>query len=86
LSESGDGVQPDARGPELGEPKTDRYRRVEPLPRSAVTTLDAHRKRQSEEALTAAGSWLGNDLVVTTEIGVHTRASKDGQRRIRGRT
>jgi hypothetical protein len=52
----------------LGEPKTEKSRRVVPLPQSAVMTLDAHRERQAQERLTAADYWLDHDLVCTTEI------------------
>jgi integrase len=58
-----------SQGLELGEPKTSKSRRVVPLPRSAVATLEAHRDRQGQERLTADDSWVEQDLVFTTEIG-----------------
>jgi integrase len=58
-----------SKGLELGEPKTDKSRRSVPLPHSAVDTLRAHRTRQAEEQLAAAGAWQDNGLVFTTEIG-----------------
>jgi integrase len=57
-----------SRGLELDEPKTEKSRRVVPLPRSAVETLRVHRKRQLAERL-AAPVWHDSDLLFTTEIG-----------------
>lgn len=53
----------------LGEPKTDKSRRVVPLPRSAVEALRAHRKAQAAERLATPGIWRETDLVFTSEIG-----------------
>lgn len=58
-----------SRGLELGEPKTAKSRRIVPLPRSAVSSLESHRGRQEQERLAAGDSWLDQDLVFTTEIG-----------------
>jgi integrase len=58
-----------SRGLQLSEPKTDKSRRVVPLPRSAVETLKAHRARQADERSSATGVWQDNGLVFTTEIG-----------------
>ena len=53
----------------LGEPKTERSRRVIPLPVSAVTLLEQHRARQDHERQLAGGTWVEQDLVFTTEVG-----------------
>jgi integrase len=53
---------------QLDEPKTDKSRRTVPLPRSAVEALRSHRAQQGERRA-AAGAWLDNGLVFTTEIG-----------------
>ncbi len=58
-----------SRGLALGEPKTEKSRRAVPLPRSAVETLRAHRKRQAAEQLAAGSVWQGSGLAFTTEIG-----------------
>ncbi len=58
-----------SRGLKLGEPKAEKSRRTVPLPRSAVETLRAHRKRQAAEQLAAGTAWQGRGLVFTTEIG-----------------
>jgi integrase len=58
-----------SQGLRLDEPKTDKSRRTVPLPRSAVEALRAHRTRQLEEQLPAAGVWQEHGLVFTTEIG-----------------
>ncbi len=58
-----------SRGLELGEPKTSKSRRIVPLPRSTVATLQAHRERQDLERRAAGEAWLEQDLVFTTEIG-----------------
>ncbi len=58
-----------SRGLELGEPKTDRSRRIVPLPRSAVEALRTHRKQQAAARLVAGPVWQDMDLVFTTEIG-----------------
>jgi integrase len=42
---------------------------VVPLPRSAVEALRAHRGRQAEAQVAAAGAWRNNGLVFTSEIG-----------------
>ncbi len=56
-------------GLELGEPKTEKSRRTVPLPRSAVAALREHRKRQTEERLTAGPVWERTGLVFTSEVG-----------------
>ncbi len=58
-----------SQGLQLGEPKTDRSRRMVPLPRSAVEALGAHRARQEDEWRAASESWRDTGLVFTTEIG-----------------
>ena len=58
-----------SQGLQLDEPKTDKSRRTVPLPRSAVETLRAHRRRQNDERRAAAGTWRDDGLVFTTEIG-----------------
>src|SRR4051794_32301379 len=56
-------------GLQLGEPKTAKSRRIVPLPRSAVSSLETHRERQDQDRLAAGESWLDHDLVFTTELG-----------------
>ena len=58
-----------SKGLRLDEPRTDKSRRTVPLPRSAIVALRAHRTRQLEEQRAAAGCWLDNGSVFTTEIG-----------------
>ncbi len=58
-----------SQGLQISEPKTERSRRTVPLPRSAVETLKAHRKRQTVERLAAGPAWEQSDLVFATEIG-----------------
>ena len=58
-----------SRGLQLGKPKTGRSRRTVPLPRSAVGTLRAHRKRQAAEQLVAGSLWHPTGLVSTSGIG-----------------
>jgi integrase len=63
-----------SKGLQLDEPKTDRSRRTVALPRSAIEALRDLRTRQAEEQLAAAGAWLDNGLVVTTEVGTPLEA------------
>lgn len=58
-----------SKGLQLDEPKTDKSRRTVPLPHSAIEALRAHRTRQMDEQVAAAGAWLDNGLVFPTEIG-----------------
>jgi integrase len=58
-----------SKGLQISEPKTERSRRNVPLPRSAVDTLKAHKKRQTEERLAAGPAWESTDLVFATEVG-----------------
>ena len=58
-----------SKGLEIGEPKTERSRRTVPLPKSAVDTLKAHRKRQAVEQIAAGPVWQPTGLVFSTEIG-----------------
>ncbi len=58
-----------SRGLEIGEPKTERSRRVVPLPRSAVAALRAHRLRQTAERLASGPAWQDTGLVFATEVG-----------------
>lgn len=51
------------------EPKTERSRRVVPLPRPLVELLRAHRIRQAEERLRAGSLWHEDGFVFTTETG-----------------
>lgn len=53
----------------LGEPKTERSRRVIPLPTSAVALLVQHRARQDEERRRAGANWTEHGLVFTSEVG-----------------
>jgi integrase len=58
-----------SQGLHLDAPKTDESRRTVPLPWSTVRALQAHRTGQLEEQRAAAGTWLENGVVFTTEIG-----------------
>ena len=56
----------------LSAPKTEKSRRVLPLPSFAVAAFRSHRVRQLEERLRAGGAWAdwrGAGLVFTTETG-----------------
>lgn len=53
----------------LGEPKTDRSRRIVTLPRSAVEALRVQRVQQAQERLRAGSAWSDHDFVFTTEVG-----------------
>lgn len=53
----------------LGKPKTEKSRRIVPLPAAAVVLLQQHRMRQDEERARAGESWVEQDFVFTTEIG-----------------
>jgi integrase len=54
---------------EITEPKTDRGRRVIPLPPSAVIILREHRQRQLEQRLASGGEWKDADLVFANADG-----------------
>jgi integrase len=58
-----------SKGLQITEPKTERSRRSVPLPRTAVSTLKAHRSRQLTERLVAGPAWQQTDLVFATEVG-----------------
>ena len=51
------------------EPKTERSRRVLPLPKTVVSALRAHRSRQLEEKLSLGPDWQETGLVFTSNIG-----------------
>ncbi len=51
------------------QPKTDRSRRIIPLPASVVRQLVEHKRHQNEERLKVGPEWQQNDLVFCTEIG-----------------
>lgn len=53
----------------LGEPKTEKSRRIVPLPGSAIELLRRHSVRQAEERSRAGDAWVEQDLVFTTEVG-----------------
>jgi integrase len=55
----------------ISEPKSDRSRRVVPLPDALVTMLRAHRTAQKQDRLRAANVWQGQEhgLVFCTELG-----------------
>jgi integrase len=53
----------------LDSPKTQRGRRVIPLPAFAVTSLREHRRRQAEDRLAAGPTWNEMGHVFTTDIG-----------------
>ena len=54
---------------EITEPKTDRGRRVIPLPTSAVAVLCEHRRTQLEEKLASGGRFQDQGLVFTNAEG-----------------
>jgi len=54
---------------QLVEPKTERSRRVLPLPETVYSTLRAHRSRQLEEKLVAGPHWPETGLAFTTRLG-----------------
>ncbi len=58
-----------SRGLELGEPKTEKSRRIVPLPRTAVETLRMHRVAQATERLALGPAWTERGLVFPSEIG-----------------
>jgi integrase len=58
-----------SKGLQPGEPKTEKSRRVVPLPRSAVEVLRAHQMRQAAERVAANEVWRDSGLVFTSEIG-----------------
>lgn len=53
----------------FGEPKTSRSRRSMPLPRSLVSSLAEHRRRQGEARLKIGPTYKNNDLVFATGEG-----------------
>jgi integrase len=53
----------------IKEPKTERSRRVIPLPARTVAALRSHRKAQAAERLAAGAAYTDNGLVFTDEIG-----------------
>jgi len=58
-----------AQGVEFLEPKTDRGRRVIPLPAFAVAALRQHRVKQLEARMAAGGAWRNPELVFTETTG-----------------
>jgi integrase len=54
---------------QMVEPKTERSRRVLPLPKTVVSALRAHRSRQLEEKLALGPEWQETGLVFTSSIG-----------------
>lgn len=59
----------------FGEPKTSGSRRTIPLPRSMVTALAEHKRRQGEERLKLGPNWQNYDLVFPTSVGTPTNIS-----------
>ena len=53
----------------ISEPKTDRSRRVVPLPAAVVAMLRRHRTTQKEDRMRAGDQWTDSGLVFTTEFG-----------------
>jgi integrase len=53
----------------LQEPKTSQSRRTIPLPKSVLSELQAHRKKQLEERLKLGQAYENNDFVFATELG-----------------
>lgn len=56
-------------GPIFQEPKTEKARRIIPLPRDVVAALKAHRAKQAQEKLLAGVAYQDSGLVFATEIG-----------------
>ena len=54
---------------QMVEPKTERSRRVLPLPKTVISALRAHRSRQLEEKLSLGPEWQETGLVFTSSIG-----------------
>lgn len=54
---------------QMVEPKTERSRRVLPLPKSVISALRAHRSRQLEEKLALGPEWQESGLIFTSSIG-----------------
>ncbi len=54
------------------EPKTERSRRVVPLPASVVEVLRTHRRQQAQERLRAGTLWIERGFVFATETGAPT--------------
>jgi integrase len=53
----------------LGEPKTQRARRVLRLPKEVLDSLRLHHRRQLEQRLAAGSAWQDRDLVFTSRNG-----------------
>ncbi len=53
----------------LAEPKTDRARRIVPLPRRVIDALTTHRTRQRRERIAAGPRWHDDGHVFATLIG-----------------
>ena len=53
----------------LAEPKTDRARRIVPLPRRGIDALTTHRTRQRRERIAAGPRWHDDGYVFATPIG-----------------
>ncbi len=51
------------------EPKSQRSRRVLPVPQVAMAAFNAHRARQARERLAAGDSWHDEDLIFASSIG-----------------
>ncbi|NAZ74942.1 tyrosine-type recombinase/integrase [Kineococcus sp. T13] len=56
-------------GLQVGDVKTERSRRLIPLPRSTADMLRTHHRKQAEERLAAGPAWVDTGMVFTTEIG-----------------
>jgi len=54
---------------QMVEPKTERSRRVLPLPETVLSSLRAHRSRQLEEKLSLGPHWHESGLVFTSMVG-----------------
>ncbi len=54
----------------ITEPKTEKSRRVVPLPQSLIVELRAHRVRQVEERLHAGSRWTEHGLMFCTQAGL----------------
>ena len=53
----------------LSDAKSEKSRRIIPLPDTTVKTLKRHLTHQKRDRLKAGGDWKGSDLVFTSTIG-----------------
>ena len=64
----------------FGDPKTERSRRVIPLPKTLLNELKTHRIEQQKNRLKISPAYQNSDLVFTTEFGTPLNARNIDQR------